>query len=283
MERGAAAAAPGAARFAPERWRVIVDRPRSGAANMALDHALALHVRPGEGAVRLYEWSRPTISFGRHEPARGLYDLEKAARSGIGFVRRPTGGRAVLHDAELTYAVVASPKGWGGLRRSYRRVNGGLLFALRQVGARADLAAAPTECARPSEGPCFGRAAEGEVVVGGRKLLGSAQAKIGSMFLQHGSLILRGGQRRLAVLRGAGRRLDTSPAPSARPSGEGALSLRSALGALPPLPELRQAMIDGLLASLGGEPRRADFTPRERSEAERLAARYRSPDWTWRR
>ena len=97
------------------RWTVVFDPPRDGAANMAVDHALAETADPDAGWLRLYRWTRPTLSLGRNEPAAGFYDFERAGRLGIDVVRRPTGGRGVLHDAELTYAVVA-PVAAGGLR-----------------------------------------------------------------------------------------------------------------------------------------------------------------------
>ena len=85
----------------PLAWRVVVeDAPRSGPENMALDHALADTLAPGAGVLRFYRWARATVSFGRNQPASGNYDRELARELGMGFVRRPTGGRAVLHDLE---------------------------------------------------------------------------------------------------------------------------------------------------------------------------------------
>ena len=240
---------------------------------MALDHALALNLPPGRGVIRMYGWRSPTISLGRNEPAAGLYDLARAERRGIGFVRRPTGGRAVLHDEELTYAIAMPARAFGGLRRIYERVNGGILLALRRIGARAELAAGAGGSPAPSAGPCFGVAAEGEVTVDGGKLVGSAQARIGRTILQHGSLLLRGSQEALTELR-------ITPAQA---GCGGNISLESALGSLPPFAELRRAVIGGLLEALGGRYHRDDFARREWAEADRLGAWYRSPEWTWRR
>src|SRR5690606_669373 len=103
---------------------------------------------------------------------------------------RPTGGREVLHDRELTYAVVVPLRAFGGLRALHRLVNGALVEALRSLGVAADLAPPDGRALRPDAGPCFGGPAEGEVTVGGRKLIGSAQVRVGGAVLQHGSLRL---------------------------------------------------------------------------------------------
>ena len=101
---------------------------------MAVDHALAACLNPGEAVFRLYRWSRPTVSFGRNEPARGRYDLAAGRAAGIDFVRRPTGGRAVLHDRALTYAAILPLTGPGGLSATYALTNRGLVQALWSVG-----------------------------------------------------------------------------------------------------------------------------------------------------
>src|SRR5215210_4848764 len=87
-------------------WRTLVSGPADGVENMAIDDALLDRARgSGECVIRLYEWARPTLSLGRNQAARGQYDLARARELGIDFVRRPTGGRAVLHHREVTYSV----------------------------------------------------------------------------------------------------------------------------------------------------------------------------------
>src|SRR5688500_13675445 len=118
MEQGRTLAA-GAA-----RWRTLVSPPAGGAANMAVDDALLDRAREaGECVLRLYEWSRPTLSLGRNQTARGHYDLDRARELDVGFVRRQTGGRAVLHHREITYSVTGPAAVLGSLRESYARVN----------------------------------------------------------------------------------------------------------------------------------------------------------------
>src|SRR5512142_1385967 len=89
-------------------WHLLVTPPAPGAENMAVDEALMDRARTsGEGVLRMYGWSAPTLSLGRNQIAKGRYDLARAAAEGIGIVRRPTGGRALLHHREITYSVTA--------------------------------------------------------------------------------------------------------------------------------------------------------------------------------
>ncbi len=186
-------------------WRLVRDEPRSGARNMALDHALATCLADGEGVVRLYGWTRPTVSFGRNEPAAGLYSVDAAETDGIDFVRRPTGGRAVLHDRELTYAVVAPLRRVG---RREGRVRGDQRSSRRSAaGARGPGGSgrrAARRCGR-TRARAFRRPAVGEVDAWGRKLVGSAQARLEGALLQHGSILLSGDRPGCSASRAASR------------------------------------------------------------------------------
>jgi len=253
------------------RWRVIDDLPHSGAANMAVDQALTTRLSPDEGVLRLYQWDDPTVSFGRNEPAKGLYDLEAARRAGIQFVRRPTGGRAVLHDRELTYAVVLPITAGMSVRAVYRLVNQGLVRALETLGVSASMAPTGSGALFPDAGPCFEHPSEGEVTVSGRKLVGSAQARIAGAILQHGSLLIGGGQERLAGLRGSA---DEASDP---------ICLEEVLDVVPSWDVLVEAVVGGLSGVLRGEWYRAGLTDDERAESRVLEIRYESAEWTWRK
>ncbi len=237
---------------------------------MALDHALAQECERGEGVLRFYGWSAPTVSFGRNEPTRGRYEAAFPEALGIGFVRRPTGGRAVLHDEEITYAVVAPLRALGGLREAYHRVNRGLLAGLRALGVPADLAMG-TAVQRPDAGPCFQAPAPGEVTLAGRKLVGSAQVRVGGSFLQHGSIILRGDQSRLTSM--------TGEADDPRPPA----TLEEALPGIEPAAVAEQLAVSMRLA-LGGSWSERGYRSREVEVARELqTGRYARADWTWRR
>src|SRR5437762_2701634 len=105
-------------------WRLLRTLPASGAFNMALDEALMVYAREtGSWVLRVYSWSSPTLSLGRHQKARGGYDLTRLAEHRIDVVRRPTGGRAILHDREITYSVTGPVADAGDLHESYARIN----------------------------------------------------------------------------------------------------------------------------------------------------------------
>lgn len=171
--------------------RIIVDGACGGAANMARDAALLDEHRPGDPPVlRLYRWRPPAISYGYHQSVE-VFDAAAIAAAGFGLVRRPTGGRAILHADELTYAVVGtspSPLFGETLHATYTRINEALLLFLRDLGLAADVSGGESrEDARGMV--CFKSAGRHEIHVQGRKLVGSAQRRHGGVFLQHGSIL----------------------------------------------------------------------------------------------
>ena len=235
---------------------------------MALDLALLDEAeRRGEGFVRLYRWRPACLSFGRHEPARKRYDRGLIERRGLDTVRRPTGGRAVWHERELTYAVAAPVDLFGSLMESYRVIHQTLAVAITHLGVTAALAGS-----RPTPGvgagACFASPAGGEVVSEGRKLVGSAQLRQGTAFLQHGSLLLEGDQRLVSEVT-----LGRAPA-----SGETTLSAAAGRGVSDR--EAARALADAV-RSWGDEWRDLDIDPD--TLARRHAARFRDPEWTWTR
>ena len=290
-------------------WRLIDDAvPRPGPANMAIDQALLESVQAGgRPALRFYRWRPACLSFGRNQPARGLCDRAAAARRGVDIVRRPTGGLAVLHDRELTYAVAVPVGTLGTPRETYRALNRALMAGLRELGLEAELAApapawaaaVPMPAARnrgPSPAPqpragssahasvavatpagalrtaapsCFQAPAPGEVVVGGRKLVGSAQRVERRTILQHGSLLLEGDQALVAELMAG----PPPPAPA---------TLAAALGRRPDPAEVVVALRAGFEAALGIRLAPDELSRAERERADRLVAHFLSDAWTWR-
>jgi lipoate-protein ligase A len=260
-------------------WRLIETAPLSGAENMAIDQALFESVQAGGAPVlRFYRWDPPCLSLGRNEPARGRYDPEALKARGIDVVRRPTGGLAVLHDRELTYAVAAPVGLLGSPRASYEAINRALVRGLARLGVAAEVAGpAGPGAAGPwpaAPGPCFQVAAPGEVVVGGWKLVGSAQRCERRTLLQHGSLLLEGDQSTVAELLGA-------QAPGAEPPRAAALA--RVLGYVPPWSELVAALAAGFTETLGIRLAPATLSAAETARARELTAHFRSAAWTWRR
>ena len=184
------------------RWTLVQEEEaRPGWYNMAVDMALLeLSARHGEGFLRLYQWAPHCLSFGRHEPARQRYQRDAIEALGLDVVRRPTGGRAVWHGRELTYSVTAPTAAFGPLQAAYRAVHQTLRHALADLGADATLATSPDRQHAVDAGACFAQPVGGEIMVGGRKVVGSAQMRQGNVFLQHGSILLDDDQHMVARL-----------------------------------------------------------------------------------
>ena len=179
------------------KWRLIIDGDLVGALNMARDMAMLEAVAEGASppTLRLYGWDPPCLSLGRHQAAEAA-DLDFCRAEGIDVVRRPTGGRALLHHLELTYAVVA-PVGIDplprGLQEAYRSICKALVRAMHSLGVEAELTGGEVNVHLPSPRstvPCFEASAGGEVVVRSRKLVGSAMRAHAGTILQHGAIVM---------------------------------------------------------------------------------------------
>jgi lipoyl(octanoyl) transferase len=185
-------------------WELLVEpRGRSGAENMSVDAALLAEAdRTGRALLRLYRFDPPCLSLGRNEPAAARYDRAAIARLGLHVVRRPTGGTAVWHEHEVTYAVAAPVAAFGSLRNAYHTIHERIAAALRSLGANATLAPhQPPPSGRVDQpASCFATPVGGEVLVAGGKLVGSAQVRKRSAFLQHGSILLDGSQEIVRVV-----------------------------------------------------------------------------------
>jgi lipoate-protein ligase A len=192
---------------------------------------------------------------------------------GLDVVRRPTGGRAVLHRRELTYSVVTRDGLLGSPREAYSTINAALAAGLRRLGVPVRLQPrGPGRAPPPSLAPCFREPAEGEVVAGGRKLVGSAQYSEGGSMLQHGSLLLADDQ-------GSVRTLLRDPEPPDDPPAV----LESFLDPLPTWETLTSALAAGLVEITGAVLAPAAIRPDEARRADALRARYADLAWTWRR
>jgi len=183
-------------------WRVLRTLPATGAWNMALDEAILEFAARGDvlPPLRLYAWNPPCLSLGYAQPASDV-SLEVLQANGWDLVRRPTGGRAILHTDELTYSVSGpehEPRLAGGVLESYRVLAGALLEALHRLGIPAEANEKASVPAGPNQNPvCFEVPSNYEITVGGRKLVGSAQSRRKDGVLQHGSLPLYGDLQRI--------------------------------------------------------------------------------------
>ncbi|BCX02446.1 MAG: octanoyltransferase LipM [Candidatus Roseilinea sp.] len=177
-------------------FRLIYDRAHDGATNMARDEAISRAVSAGQQppTLRLYGWQPPALSLGQSQRIDAV-DEARCRADGIGIVRRPTGGLAILHADELTYSIslpITHPIAEGDVMTSYRRIAAAIMHALRLLGV-PDVGANRVAQEDKAKGPvCFEAPSDYEVVGGGRKLVGSAQWRRVDGVLQHGSLPLHG-------------------------------------------------------------------------------------------
>ena len=259
-------------------FRLLVTAPMSGAANMALDEALLqrrlLALTPP--TVRFFAWRPPTISLGYAQPLDDRIDLDAAARMGIGLVRRPTGGSAILHegpDLELTYSVVAVANDFAGaddLYATYRWIGAALAAGLQILGAPAQMVAAQPSAPAAMPAFCFLRTGSYELEVDGKKLVGSAQRRRGAGFLQHGSVMLGAEPERLH------RVFPAEPDPLAEMT-----TLEAVLGRRLSFRETADALARGFVETHGLDLRPGDLDADEAGLAEVLTReKYATDPWT---
>jgi len=177
-----------------KEWELIVDKdPLPGSLNMAVDEYLfrSLPSAP-QTCVRFYRWERPTVSLGYSQVAERVVAVELCRRLGVDIVRRMTGGKLVLHHREVTYSICSSDASVFSmsLAESYRLISCALIQGLAEMGLQARLAGRPPHSYPRGNLPCFSYPAENEVEIDGRKIIGSAQKRVGPRFLQHGSILL---------------------------------------------------------------------------------------------
>ncbi|MBM7840324.1 lipoate-protein ligase A [Alkalihalobacillus xiaoxiensis] len=183
-----------------EVWRFIDSGKQNPAYNMALDEALLNWHSEGliPPTIRFYGWNPATLSIGYFQQVEKEIKMEIVREKGLGFVRRPTGGRGVLHEHELTYSVIVSeehPNMPSSVTEAYRLLSNGLLEGFKQLGLDAYFSIPETEKERealknPRSSVCFDAPSWYELVVEGRKVAGSAQTRQKGVILQHGSILL---------------------------------------------------------------------------------------------
>ena len=287
-----------------DAWRLIRSAPAGGFTNMAVDEAILLAHAAGRvpPTLRLYAWRPPAISTGYFQQVARDIALDACARAGIQVVRRLTGGRAVLHDDEVTYSVVVGSVAgmgvweYGGMGvweygsmgggavshtptlpylhtptlASYRLLCGGLIAGLARLGLEARLAPGQRAHRGPSGANCFAAAAQCDLVVGDRKICGSAQLRRHGVILQHGALLLS----------------TPDPTPYWREAGAPpcATDLTEALGYRPSWDTVADTLAAGFAEALGVPILPGELTEEERSLAEELRReKYATEGWNLRR
>jgi len=192
------------------KWRVINSGIGRAADNMAVDEAILKAHAAGQvpPTIRFYGWQPAAVSVGYFQKASAEVDISECRQRGIDVVRRLTGGRAVLHDAELTYSLVVNethPLVPHTITASYRFFSQGLLDGLKVLGIEAQMsmpkaAYSQTKCRHHASAACFDAPSHYEVTFDGRKIIGSAQVRKEGVILQHGSILLRFEPQQVAAL-----------------------------------------------------------------------------------
>ena len=176
-------------------WNFIIDKkPLSGSLNMAIDEFLfqSLGEEP-KTYLRFYRWERPTVSLGYSQNISEVVDVKSCQNQGIDIVRRMTGGKLVLHHKEVTYSLCSSDSETftSTLLDSYKLISQALMRGLEKMGLKPCLADAPPDSYVRGNLPCFSYPARNEIEMNGKKIVGSAQKRAGSKFIQHGSIPLK--------------------------------------------------------------------------------------------
>jgi len=271
--------------FTLSDWRLLRTPPASGAWNMAVDEAIleAVYNRSCLPTLRLYAWDPPCLSLGYAQP---IADVDRSNLQLLGWhlVRRPTGGRAILHTDELTYSVMAppdEPRLAGGVLESYSRLAQAILLALQRLGlpAQASLKYDTPASSKMPNPVCFEVPSNYEITVGGKKLVGSAQARRRDGILQHGALPLQGDLTR--IVSGLTFPDELNRQNAARRLLERATTAESILGAPPTWEQAAQAFADCFAETLNLRWSPAELSASETARAQELVeAKYAHLSWT---
>jgi lipoate-protein ligase A len=267
-------------------WRLLITPPAHGAWNMAADESILEHIGRGEAqpTLRLYAWEPACLSLGHAQPFADI-DVAGLEARGWEMVRRPTGGRAILHTDELTYSVIGpadDPRLAGSVLESYNRLSCALLRAVRSLGLdvrsnplSAELGGVQDGAANPV---CFEVPSAYEITAGGKKLIGSAQARRKEGVLQHGSLPLIGDLGRITealVFADQAARKEAAERLSAR-----ATTVEAALGRIVTFDEAAKAFIRAFESELGLSFSRAGLSESEAHRATELVdQKYGHDSW----
>lgn len=275
-----------------EVWRFIDSGNCSPSFNMALDEALLDWHSEGKipPVIRFYGWEPATLSIGYFQKVEKEIDLEAVKAHGLGFVRRPTGGRGVLHEHELTYSVIVSedhPEMPTTVTEAYRVISEGILKGFHQLGLEAYFAVPRTDEERsalknPRSAVCFDAPSWYELVVEGRKVAGSAQTRQKGVILQHGSILLDLDEDKLFSL---------FKYPSERVKERMKAAFKSkavAINEISPrkitLEEAKEAFYKGFAEGLNIELQPYQLTEEELAYVNKIAKeRYESDEWNYKR
>ncbi|GIN11464.1 octanoyltransferase LipM [Shouchella clausii] len=275
-----------------EIWRFIDSKKQGPAYNMALDEALLNWHSEGKipPTIRFYGWEPATLSIGYFQRVAKEIRMEAVREKQLGFVRRPTGGRGVLHEHELTYSVIVSeahPAMPKTVTEAYRVISTGLLEGFKALGLNAYFAVPDSEKERealkkPRSAVCFDAPSYYELVVEGKKIAGSAQTRQKGVILQHGSILLDIDEDKLFDL--FQYRSDRLRERMQRAFSQKAVAINALRKEPVTLDEASRAFKQGFEKGLGIQLVPYQLSESEEKEVQSLAkSRYESDEWNFRR
>ncbi len=275
-----------------ETWVFLDTGNQNAAYNMAVDEALLDWHSKGliPPIVRFYGWEPAALSIGYFQKAEKEVDFDAVRNYGLGFVRRPTGGRGVLHEHELTYSVIVSeehPDMPTGVTEAYRVISEGVLQGFRKLGLAAEFAVPRTEeekasLKNPRSSVCFDAPSWYELVVEGRKVAGSAQTRQKGVILQHGSILLDLDEDKLFSLFHYPN--DRVKERMKKAFGNKAVAINALRAEPVTLDEARVAFKQGFEEGLNIDLEPLVLTDDQKRQIETIQRdRYENPDWNFRR
>ncbi|HSF32749.1 MAG TPA: lipoate--protein ligase family protein [Candidatus Tectomicrobia bacterium] len=273
------------------QWRLLDTGAADGFTNMATDEAIldVFGAAGGLPTLRFYAWFPPALSLGYGQPIASNIDLTQCRALGIDVVRRPTGGRAVLHDHEVTYSVVLSAddrRAASGVLACYLTISQALIRGLFYLGIVAEVLPLRRAALLPSDDAsavCFATPSSYEVAVAGRKVIGSAQRRAHGVIMQHGSVPLSWDLDKMRAVFGPSSLASRSD-PEAQEYHPRMTSLREAGGRVYDYAEVVAALTRGIAETWEVELTQGELTSEERRLSDHLrATKYRSETWTWHR
>ena len=249
--------------------------------NMAIDEALfRIHQKERKPPVlRLYGWRRRAVSLGYFQDVAEELNYVYCRDIGIPIVRRPTGGKAVLHDSDLTYSLVAkeiSPLFSTDVVETYRIISGCIVRGLAVAGIETHMVEEGRGGTPPGNGFCFATSYRHELLAGGKKICGSAQTRARGVFLQHGSVLVD--LDPLAVCSAIGKTEDVQK--RAREIGASVTSVRETMGDAVGMDDLCRAVATGFEEVLHVRLAEGSLSPEEDALKEKLLAdKYSRDEW----
>lgn len=265
-------------------WRLVMGGAEKASTNMAIDEAIMMAVSRGDSppTLRFYAWDPPAISIGYFQSLEREVDPERCRQAGFDIVRRPTGGRVVLHDDELTYSIAVKETDLpGSVLETYKVLSSGLVLGLRSLGIDAMMM--PHGSTREhASAACFDSPSWYEVVCEGKKIVGSAQVRKVGTILQHGSIPLTFSADRLtSVLSFASERVRERVKATLEQKASGICEF---MRRRPTHDEVARSLASGLSSVLGIEFLEVALSPSEIEDTrELLRTKYSLTEWNLKR